>query len=637
MRARCGIELLAPAGKWTVLKEIIKAGADAVYLGGKRFNMRLLRPDFNFTDLELRDAVALCHDNGVRLYVTVNNLYHEEELPAIDDYLCFLKAIGVDAVIIQDLALIEACRKQGLAMHASVQMGVNNVETARLLEQSGVSRAVLSKNLALHEIREIRDKSSLGLEYFIHGDLCVAHTGQCLMSGLLFGKSGNRGQCRKPCRWSYDLEAANSGNIAADKYLLAFKDLCLYPFIPDLIEAGVTSFKIEGRMREAEYLGLLVSCYRKAIDRYLEDSQPPATGDLEWQRLYENRIRDFTCGSLYGRPTIDDIGLSGEREPAFPTAPTRLPRLQKEDYRDWRGEGHQLDLTVKVGSREGLRAALDQGVKTVVIPGTIYRSRGFSSLQDIAAALREAKKAGARTILELPRIVTVGDRSKVQELWDLVAASGVNEVAVHDPGSLLVASRLGIKAGAGYGFNLVNSRAVEQVKAWGAVWASPSLEISGENLQDMAKETPLPLEVVVAGPLCGIVSDYCPVGSMAAGDAESCSSPCQWDTYRLVDNLGQKYPLECDEQCRCYIYHPFELSLFTELPWLAPRISSVRIEGDGYPPELLGQVIHIYQSALEDISRGEWNQQSNFYRLLDLFPHGLTKGAWEEPGADPGK
>jgi len=637
MRARSEVELLAPAGKWTVLKEIVKTGADAVYLGGKRFNMRLLRPDFNFTDLELQDAVNLCHDNGVRLYVTVNNLYYEEELPAIDDYLGFLKAIGVDAVIIQDLALIEACRRQGISTHASVQMGVNNVETAILLEQSGVSRAVLSKNLALHEISEIRDKSNLGLEYFIHGDLCVAHTGQCHMSGMLFGKSGNRGQCRKPCRWPYDLEAASSGNVVVGKYLLAFKDLCLYPSIPELIEAGVTSFKIEGRMREADYLGLLISCYRKAIDRYLDGLEPPAVGDLEWERLYENRIRDFTVGSLYGRPTVDDIGLSGEREPAFPTAPTRLSRLQKDDYRDWRGEGHHFDLSVKVGSREALRVALDKGVKTVVIPGTLYRGRGFSALQDIAVALKDAMEAGARTILELPRIITVGDRSKLHELWNLVTASGVKEVAVHDPGSLLIASRLGIKAGAGYGFNLVNSRAVKQIKAWGAVWASPSLEISGDKVQEMAKETPLPLEVVVAGPLCGIISDYCPVGSMVAGDAENCTSPCQWDTYRLVDNLGQKYPLECDEQCRCYIYHPFELSLFTELPRLAPRISSVRIEGDGYPPEILGQVIDIYQSALADISRGRWNQQSNFYRLLDLFPHGLTKGAWEEPGADPGK
>ena len=186
-------------------------------------------------------------------------------------------------------------------------------------------------------------------------------------------------------------------------------------------------------------------------------------------------------------------------------------------------------------------------------------------------------------------------------LWDLAAASGVNEVAVHDPGSLLLASRLGIKAGAGYGFNLVNSRAVEQVKAWGAVWASPSLEISRDNLRDMASRTPLPLEVVVHGPLCGMITDYCPVGLVDAGDAESCSSPCERETCRLVDSLGQKYPLECDEQCRCYIYHPDFLCLPNYRGWPADIFG--RIEGmlsAGTP----GPGYRHIPVCLPDISRG---------------------------------
>lgn len=637
MRVNCETELLAPAGRWPVLEEVIKAGADAVYLGGKRFNMRLLRPDFNFSDQEIRDAAAMCHDNGVRLYVTLNNLYQEPELPELSEYLGFLKDAGVDAVITQDLALINLCRNIGMTMHASVQMGVNNLETVRILEQSGFKRVILSKNLALYEIKEIKKHTSLGLEYFVHGDLCIAHAGQCYMSGLLFAESGNRGQCRKPCRWAYNLESGSSGTVVDDKYLLAYNDLCLYPSIPELIEAGVTSFKIEGRMREAEYLSLLVSAYRRAIDQYRDGSNRPAAGDPEWHRLHENRVRDFTSGSLYGRPVSSDIGVTGEREPAFMTAPQELSRLQEEDYSTWSGEAERLDMSVKVGSRDAVRAALDRGVKTVVIPGTLYRNRGFLSLRDIASALKEVVVAGSSVILEFPRIITVGDRQWVEELWDLARTSRVNAVEVHDPGSLMVASQMGIKARAGYGLNLVNSGAVGQVKAWGAVGACSSLEISQSSLQDMADAATLPLEVVVHGPLCGMISDYCLIGSIESDGEQGCTSPCEGESFWLADKLGQKYPLRSDDRCRCHIYHPLELSLFNELPWLAARVSSVRLEGDGYSAELLGQVIEIYQSALKDVSLGEWNQRSNYNLLLELFPNGLTKGPWEGPGAKPAK
>ncbi|MGI6550299.1 MAG: peptidase U32 family protein [Syntrophomonadales bacterium] len=627
MHVDCKTELLAPAGKWSVLREVINAGADAVYLGGKRFNMRLLRPDFNFSDQEIRDAAALCHDRGVSLYVTLNNLYYEHELAELNDYLGFLKDAQVDAVIIQDLALIGHCRRLGIAAHASVQMGVNNLETVRVLEENGCRRVILSKNLSLQEIEEIKNNSSLGLEYFVHGDLCIAHAGQCFMSGLLFAESGNRGQCRKPCRWVYDLEGKSSGVVAENKHLLACKDLCLYHAIPELIQAGVTSFKIEGRMREAQYLSLLVSTYRKAIDRYLNESRYPQSDDPEWKNLYQQRVRDFCTGSLYGSPVANDIGLSGEREPRFPTAPQELTRLGKQDYREWSGDRKQLDLSVKVDSRDGMRVALERGVQTIVVPGTLYHNQhGFSSLQEIESALKEANGAGVRVVLEFPRIITVNDRHQAEYLWELVKAGTVNEVMVHDPGSLSLASQMGIKAGAGYGLNLANSSAVNQVRKWGALWACPSLEISKNDLQSMAHASPLPLEVLVHGPLCGMISDYCLIGSIDTSEKQGCTSPCERDSFWLIDDRGQKYPLQSDDRCRCHIYHPLEMSLFTELPWLAERVSSVRIEDNGYPSDLLGQVIDIYQAALKDISRGVWNQQSQYARLLKLFPNGLTKG-----------
>jgi len=630
MNAKRKVELLAPAGKWSVLSEVVAAGADAVYLGGKRFNMRLLRPDFNFSDQELRDAVSLCHDQGVKLYVTVNNLYYQRELPELFEYLAFLKDIGVDAVIIQDLALIEPCRGLGLPLHASVQMGINHLDSVRILEQSGFSRVILSKNLSLTEIREINQHSTIGLEYFVHGDLCVAHTGQCLMSGLLCGESGNRGRCRKPCRWVYDLIAEKSGVMAESQYLLAHKDLCLYLSIPELIEAGIISFKIEGRMREPEYLSLLVTSYRHALDRYMDAGLDPSRDDREWNELFTHRVREFTSGNLCGAVGADNLGLTGEREPLFPTTPVKIDRLTPKDYVVWEEiRPREVRLSVKAGGQAGLETAIAKGVGTIVVPATLFRQAGrFESLDDIRAAVRSGREAGVRMVLEMPRIIAEKDRDVAEKLWCL--AEDAQAVLVHDPGSLFRAAQAGIEAWAGQGFNLSNSLAVEQLRSWGAVRACPSVELGRRDFSEMAPNSPLPLEVVVQGSVCGMISDICVVGAVRGCQREVCAFP--EEACCLVDRLGQKYPVETDCECRSHIYHPLEMTLFHLLPWLSQRVDSVRIDGDRYSPELLGEVIAIYQSALKDITTGVWKQVSNFHRLIDLFPEGLACGnvGWPE-------
>ena len=175
------VELLAPAGKWDVLQSVAQAGADAVYAGGKRFNMRMLRPDFNFSDRELKQAADYLHDLGKRLYITVNNLYGNDDLSEIQDYLFFLQEIKADGLIIQDLAVAKIHREMGLTipMHASVQMGVGSSSAVKFLESLGFSRVILSKNLNLQEIEDIHSNSNLGLEFFAHGDMCISHTGQC--------------------------------------------------------------------------------------------------------------------------------------------------------------------------------------------------------------------------------------------------------------------------------------------------------------------------------------------------------------------------------------------------------------------------------------------------------------------------
>ncbi|MGE5405522.1 MAG: peptidase U32 family protein [Candidatus Saccharibacteria bacterium] len=624
------LELLAPAGKWPVLEEVVRSGADAVYLGGKRFNMRLLRPDFNFADQEIRDAADFCHERGVKLYITVNNLYYENEINELGEYLAFLASVGVDALIVQDLGTVQLAHelKLSVPLHASVQMGVNNLETVSLLERNGFTRAILSKNLSLEEITYVHNNSKLGLEYFVHGDMCIAHTGQCFLSSIMFGESGNRGQCRKPCRWRYQVERAGGKNFDGEKYFLAHKDLCLYPHLKELIKAGITSFKIEGRMRESEYVGFIVSAYRRALDKILSGEQFSPNRSTDWVDLNERRVRDYSVGSIHGKVGAESIGFSGEREPKFPTNPIKIEPLNEQNYREIEPLKKQLTLSIKVGGVQSLDVALEKGVNTIILPTTVFRCRqgGFKSRGEISNAVSKVRKAGAAAIMEFPRIVTLKDETQVQQLLEMAEDTGVSAIMAHDPGTLTRAVNLGLRVWAGTGLNLANSRALQQVKAWGAIKATPSVELNRDNLVEMAAASPLPLELVVHGPLCAMISDYCVAGAVAdESDNERCSMPCRRGEYILIDELGQRYIMENDLDCRTYMYYPHDLALLHILPeLLAGGIESIRIRGDRYTPQLLGETIDLYKSALKNLSCGEWQVRNDYTRMLGMFANGLT-------------
>jgi len=629
------VELLAPVGRKSVLQEVINAGADAVYLGGKRFNMRLLRPEFNFSDQELRDALALCHDQGVKLYVTLNNIFHDDELPALEEHLNFLVQIGVDAVIIQDLALAVIARSKGIHLHASVQMGVNNVDTVARLEQDGFRRVILSKNVTLEDIKVIKSRTGMALEYFVHGDLCIGHTGQCLLSGLMFGDSGNRGLCHKPCRWTYDLSGHASHLIFAGKHCLSHKDLCLYGHVPELIEAGITSFKIEGRMRNVDYLSILVTAYRQVIDRYYQGVSLPLNKDPDWEKINAQRVRDFSSGSLRGSTSLKDVDFTGFREPALSTGPRRGKVLAAEDYHSIEKlKSHSMALSVKTNSTDGLKAAIAKEVKTIILPGYLTNYPGsFQSLQEISDAIAEIISSGAEVVIDLPRIVMADDKKWLDAILELAHSHQVNAVAAHDPGTLSRVTSLGIKGWAGSGFNISNIIALKQVESWGAVKACPSLEMKGHDFISMAEMGHLPLEVLIHGPMDGIITDFCLLSANEGDDKSGCTARCQKDQFSLTDEIGQKYPLVFDNRCRCHIIYPLERSFFLQLPWFGRRIDSVRIDGEGYSQELLSRVIHIYQKALNDLEIGQWNRQDNYIGLIKLFPTGLTQeplGSLEE-------
>ena len=258
MRRRTDLpELLAPAGSMEALFAAVEAGADAVYLGGRLYGARAFAK--NFDEEEIRTAVRYCHLYGVRVYVTVNTLLFDKELSDALRYLHFLYEAGVDAIISADLGLISLARRHlpDLEIHASTQMSLHNAEGVRFAKELGVTRAVVARECSLSDIRSIVDESPLEIEVFLHGALCVCHSGQCLFSSLVGGRSGNRGECAQPCRLPYN---------GKDRYPLSLKDLSLSGHVRELIELGVSSLKIEGRMKSPSYVYGVTSIYRRLLD-----------------------------------------------------------------------------------------------------------------------------------------------------------------------------------------------------------------------------------------------------------------------------------------------------------------------------------------------------------------------------------
>lgn len=260
------VEILSPAGSYESLKAAIAAGADAVYIGGSRFGARAYAD--NLQKDMLLEAIDYVHLHGRKIYLTVNTLLKEKELQEeLYDYLLPYYKQGLDAVIVQDIGVLQFVRKHfpDLPIHASTQMTITNLLGAKFLEELGVERVVTARELQLEEIEEISESSNLEIESFVHGALCYCYSGQCLYSSLLGGRSGNRGQCAQPCRLPYKVNGDKEA-----QYVLSLKDMCTLEYIPELVESGIYSFKIEGRMKKPEYVALVTAMYRKYVDLYLE-------------------------------------------------------------------------------------------------------------------------------------------------------------------------------------------------------------------------------------------------------------------------------------------------------------------------------------------------------------------------------
>ncbi|QIB26482.1 peptidase U32 family protein [Caloranaerobacter azorensis] len=308
-------ELLAPAGDLERLKMAVIYGADAVYLGGERFGLRAGAKNFNIE--QLKQGLEFAHKRGKKVYVTLNIIPHNEDFKGLREYIKDLHNMEVDAVIVSDPGVFSIVKDAApdFEIHLSTQANTTNYHTANYWYKQGVKRIVVARELSLNEIKEIIDKTpdDLEIEAFVHGAMCISYSGRCLLSNYMIFRDANRGECAHPCRWKYYImEEKRPGEyfpVFEDErgtYIFNSKDLCMLKHIPELINAGISSFKIEGRMKSAYYVATVVRSYRMVIDKYLADPENYVYNDKWLDEIKKASHRDFTTGFYFGKPTSED-------------------------------------------------------------------------------------------------------------------------------------------------------------------------------------------------------------------------------------------------------------------------------------------------------------------------------------------
>ncbi len=367
------IELLAPAGDLEKLKIAVLYGADAVYLGGTSFGLRAKAKNFN--DEEMAEGVKFAHSHNVKVYVTCNIFAHNEDFEKMAEYFKFLESIDVDAILVADPGVFSVAREvvPNMDIHISTQANNTNYKTALFWKNLGATRIVMARELSLREIKGISEKipDDLEIEAFVHGAMCISYSGRCLLSNYLSGRDANKGACSHPCRWKYAVvEQTRPGEympIEEDErgtYIFNSKDLCMIQNIPDLIDAGIMSLKIEGRIKTAFYVGTIIKAYREAIDDYIKDPKI-YFGKKEYylEEVKKASYRGFTTGFYYGKPNqneqiyttssyirnYDFIGmvLDYDKESGFATIEQRNKFVVGDKIEFLRAKGENFEMVVQ--------------------------------------------------------------------------------------------------------------------------------------------------------------------------------------------------------------------------------------------------------------------------------------------------
>lgn len=608
-------EVLAPSGTLESVEAVLAAGADAVYLGGKKFNMRQHRTSYNLGEAELVEAIQMAHQQNKKIYYTLNNLIFESQLSEVREVLSMLGELKPDAIIVQDLAVAAMAREicVHIPLHASTMMNLHSVEGAMALRLMGFTRAITSRDIGIHEVRQIGEASGLEMEYFVHGDLCIAQSGQCHMSAEIFNASAQQGACMKPCRWEWEV-IAQKGNVKLDGisqgYVLARKDMSMLEYIPELVQAGIVSLKIEGRMRSAEFLTPIVRAYRHVVDAYFEDPYHFALKAHTQRSMQHHRVRDFTTSHAFSNPGADSIDAGGTREPRLfsisspePELTTDLepaPVLRRGDF----------DLIVRVATLEQATAAAEAGANAIYLVGddmVLHPSRiDAIKVNDL---LEDMVSRDIRLALFSGRVTDERDLAEWQ--WWLKnfrqqrnLAFGISNLGVLELTRKMMRGHGEIIAD--YSMNGCNHIAIDEMSTMGVSRVTASVELDFEELTLFIAKSRLPVEVIGQGPLPAMLLEHCVVAAAAGETPQTCGMPCRSDRYSLRDKSNMDYRLECDRRCRNHLYTASDLCLLPNLSHLiATGAAAFQIEARFETPEAVTLLTRAYRQTINALMDGE--------------------------------
>ena len=651
------IELLAPVGTYADFQQVIQSAADAVYLGGKKFNMRMHNPKHNLTNEEIAAAVVTAHSLGKKVYVTFNNMMTNEELADAEAYLRFLEGAGVDALIIQDFGAVQLIKELNLdlELHLSVMANVHNDEMLASAQELGVTRCVISREASLKDVQDfVREFPELEYEYFIHGDMCVAHGAQCYASGVYFGKSGNRGLCMKPCRWAYQ-DPQKTEETTKDEliYPMAVKDMSLYQHIPQLIMSGVNSYKIEGRMRGADYLIELINLYGEAIDRFLADPISYQTDQEKVAFLEENRVRDLSTAYAFGKPGLSNIAIDGKREPRVFSRPLEEPIMKERRVEkvaahlqellaaaqqtrkneqvgladsatlSQKAEGVESDDEVKtsaatatmanpteptipeirvtVDNKASALAALACGIDSLYLSGEVLAPNPPFSRQDLQEIADCAKESQTPVFYVLPRMVNEDQFRRLDGLVAQLPQLGIDGLLVSNIGEVHRYKNSGLKLRGDYGLNVYNHLSGRFYQAQGLESVTLSIEAPAAIVAETPALMPIATEVIVQGaPTLMYMEHSFKKAEIDRTDEDWIDGGNAGDNLDLIDENGFIRKIRADQYGKNHLLPTKDFSYAVLLPELLQTgAKALRIEGKEYDSSALRQVIAIYKEALQ--------------------------------------